>query len=155
MPETNGKLLVVDDDPIMRISICVYLTELGYQVRTAEHGLAGLAEIQTDAPAILLSDLEMPVMSGFELLSEVRRRYPAIQTIAMSATVCADAIPANVVADAFFQKGSLLPCLLQVIESLPRPIRRSPRSKGAMPIRRADDGNGGRNFVARSSPGRR
>lgn len=126
MPETKHKLLVVDDDPAIRIPISEYLTELGYQVRTAEHGLAGLAEIQKDAPGILLSDLNMPQMSGFELLSVVRRRFPAIQTIAMSATVFAERIPAEVVADAFFQKGDHLPRLLHVIKTL-RTSRRKPQ----------------------------
>jgi CheY-like chemotaxis protein len=128
VPETESTLLVVDDDPAIRIPIYEYLTELGYRVRTAEHGLAGLMEIQREAPAILLSDLNMPHMSGFELLSVVRHRFPSIQTIAMSATVYAEDVPTGVVADAFFQKGSQLPSLLKVIEDLPSRKRESSRS---------------------------
>ena len=118
MMEAKGKLLIVDDDPAIRIPISAYLTEVGYQVRMAEHGLAGLAEIEKEAPGILLSDLNMPQMSGFELLSVVRRCFPAIRTIAMSATISTQSIPEGVIADAFFQKGDRLPGLLEVIESL-------------------------------------
>ena len=47
-------------------------------------GLSALIEIREEVPDILLSDLNMPAMSGFELLSVVRRRFPAIYVIAMS-----------------------------------------------------------------------
>ena len=50
----------------------------------AEDGFSALAEIRKEVPDILLSDLNMPRMSGFELLSVVRRRFPSIRTIAMS-----------------------------------------------------------------------
>jgi DNA-binding response OmpR family regulator len=131
MPETRDTLLVVDDDPAIRIPIYEYLTEIGYRVRTAEHGLAGLIEIQRDPPEILLSDLNMPHMSGFELLSVVRHRFPSVQTIAMSATVFADGVPNGVVADAFFQKGGQLPSLLKVIKNLPPRRRKRARSTRA------------------------
>src|ERR1035437_548151 len=62
------KLFVVDDAPAIRASISSLLTEIGYIVRTANDGFAALAEIRIDIPDILLSDLNMPGMSGFELL---------------------------------------------------------------------------------------
>jgi len=43
-----------------------------------------MSAIRMNIPNILLSDLNMPGMSGFELLSVVRQRYPSIQVIAMS-----------------------------------------------------------------------
>jgi CheY-like chemotaxis protein len=70
------RLLVVDDAPAIRASISTQLTEFGFVVRTADDGFTALAEIRTEIPNILLSDLNMPGMSGFDLLSVVRRRIP-------------------------------------------------------------------------------
>jgi hypothetical protein len=57
----------------------------------------------------------MPGMSGFELLSVVRRRFPAIQVIAMSGKCSGDGVPPAVAADAFYEKGTNLGSLLQII----------------------------------------
>jgi DNA-binding NarL/FixJ family response regulator len=75
-------------------------------------------EMRHEAPDILLSDLNMPGMSGFELLSVVRRRYPAVLVIAMSGAFSGDQVPCGVTADAFFPKGSGVAILMRKIESL-------------------------------------
>ena len=82
MPPEKAKLLIVDDDPQMRTLLSVILAESGYRVRSAEDGFSALAEIRKEIPDIILSDLNMPGMSGFELLSVVRRRFPAIRVVA-------------------------------------------------------------------------
>ena len=63
------KLLIVDDEASIRKSMSDVLAEMGFRVRSAEDGLSALRELQEDIPDILLSDLNMPGMSGFELLS--------------------------------------------------------------------------------------
>jgi CheY-like chemotaxis protein len=85
MPNTKAKVLLVDDAPSIRLSMSLVLTEIGYQVSCAEDGLSALLELRNEIPDILITDLNMPGMSGFELLAVVRRRFPAIHTIAMSA----------------------------------------------------------------------
>ena len=60
------------------------LAQIGYLVRSAGDGFSALVELQKELPNILVSDLNMPGMNGFELLSVVRRRFPSVQTIAMS-----------------------------------------------------------------------
>jgi len=77
----------------------------GYAVRTASDGFAALASMREQVPDILISDLNMPRMSGFELLSIVRRRFPSIAVIAMSGTYLGFAIPRGIAADAFYAKG--------------------------------------------------
>jgi len=62
----------------------------------------------------------MPGMSGFELLSEVRRQFPAIQTIAMSSAFSGDVVPPGVAADAFYHKGSGVRSLLEIMQTVPR-----------------------------------
>ena len=57
-------------------------------------------------PAVVLSDLNMPEMSGFELFSEVRQQFPNISLVAMSGNYeTGEEIPGGVIADAFYPKG--------------------------------------------------
>jgi len=112
------ELLVVDDAPAIRSSISALLTDIGYIVRTAADGFEALAAIRMDIPNILLSDLNMPGMSGFELFSVVRRRYPSIQVIAMSGSFSGEEVPSGVIADAFYQKGCSIRSLIKIIDEL-------------------------------------
>jgi len=96
------KLLIVDDDPSIRDLLSETLTEIGFSVRSAEDGPSALAEIRKDIPDILLSDLNMPGMPGFELLSVVHSHSPSIPLIAMSGAFSGDEVPSGVAADAFY-----------------------------------------------------
>jgi CheY-like chemotaxis protein len=71
-----------------------------------------------ELPDILLSDLNMPGISGVELLSAVREWFPAIRVIAMSGDFSGVGMPPRVCADAFYEKGSRLAYLLQVVETM-------------------------------------
>jgi CheY-like chemotaxis protein len=131
MPETQTRLLIVDDEPSVRASMSQVLSAIGYQVRSAEDGFSALAEIRKEVPDILLSDLVMAGMSGHELLSVVRRRFPSIQVIAMSGAFSGDEAPSGVAADAFYQKGSSVGSLLKLLAGLPKVKRRVPRRPSA------------------------
>src|SRR5260370_5309630 len=74
-------IVVAEDNAVLLGTLSEILKRCGYSVRTASDGSHALAEIRYRAPDILLSDLNMPGMSGFELLSIVRRRYPTIRVI--------------------------------------------------------------------------
>jgi DNA-binding NarL/FixJ family response regulator len=91
------------------------LTQAGYNVRSVDGGYAALLEINRETPDLLLSDLHMPGLSGFELLSEVRRRFPDIQVIAMSGAPFGDGVPPGVFADAFYAKGGGVASLMQMV----------------------------------------
>jgi CheY-like chemotaxis protein len=119
----QARLLIVDDEPVIRSSMSQVLTEIGFAVRSAEDGLTALVEIRNEVPDLILSDLEMPGMSGFEFLSVVRRRLPSIRVIAMSGAFSGDEVPSGVAADAFFPKGSGVRCLLKIIDGLAWPER--------------------------------
>jgi CheY-like chemotaxis protein len=118
--DCSASLLIVDDEPAIRTLISQMLIGIGYQVRSAEDGVSALAEIRNQMPDIILSDLNMPGMSGFELISVVHSSYPSIQVIAMSGAFSGQEAPSGVAADAFYQKGCGTGSLLKIIRSLPR-----------------------------------
>ncbi len=76
MPNAKVKLLIVDDDVSLLMLLSQIFTKSGYSVQPAEDGFSALAVIRNEIPDIILSDLNMPGMSGFEFLSVVRRRFP-------------------------------------------------------------------------------
>lgn len=123
MPYPTKRLLIVDDKECIRKTMSRVAAGMGFQIRSAHDGLSALREIRLENPDILLSDLNMPGMSGFELLSVVRRRFPAILVIAMSGTFCGSKVPSCVSADAFYQKGSSTNNLIQILRTPPK-IRR-------------------------------
>src|SRR3984957_3529079 len=122
-PNMKVKLLIVDDEWSIRMSFSQIFTEFGHSVRSAKDGFSALSEIRQETPDIILSDLNMPGMSGFELLSVVRRRFPSIRLIAMSGMFSGDGVPPGVAADAFYEKGTNLGSLLQIIEAMARSER--------------------------------
>lgn len=112
-------LLVVEDEPIIRELFSTLLIAAGYSVSQAHDGFAALEEVRRQRPALILSDLNMPRMTGFELLSVVRRRFPGIHVIAMSGAFDGDEIPKGVAADAYYQKsGRKINTLVEVIEGI-------------------------------------
>ena len=155
MPCTKERLLIVDDEPSIRESLSSALTEIGYPVRTAEDGFSALLEIRKQIPDMILSDLNMPGMSGFELLSVVRRRFPAIPVIAMSGAFSGDEVPSGVAADAFYQKGSGVRSLLKIMESLTPPKRmpaRRPHPSAPLWIQQDENDADGMPYVSIACP---
>jgi CheY-like chemotaxis protein/DNA-directed RNA polymerase subunit RPC12/RpoP len=139
----KARLLIVDDRKLIRTSISHLLAEVGYSVRSAEDGFSALRELREEIPDIVISDLNMPGMCGFEFLRVVRRRFPAIQVIAMSGAFFGNEVPFGVAADAFYQKGSSMGTLLRIIESLRLMERRDPLPvRVAAPLLIQRSGNG-------------
>lgn len=68
------RILVVDDDPGIRSSIASHLRDAGYLVVTAEHGRIALELFDQERPDLVLTDLAMPEVDGFEVVSTIRRR---------------------------------------------------------------------------------
>jgi DNA-binding response OmpR family regulator len=111
---------VVDDEPSIRESLALLLGSAGYDVSTAQDGFAALLQLKRTLPDLIVSDLSMPQMSGYELLSIIRRRFPQIVTVAMSGDYQDDVLPPGVIADAFFAKGQSPRNLLATIATLIR-----------------------------------
>jgi CheY-like chemotaxis protein len=117
MTLTKANILIAEDDPAVLESLETVFSTLGYAVRTVTDGLQAVAALREAVPDILLSDLNMPRMSGYELLSIVNRRFPTVKAVAMSGGFPGEAIPSGLDADAFFEKGGGIPSLLRALES--------------------------------------
>jgi CheY-like chemotaxis protein len=66
-------VLVVEDDPPMRELLCRMLTDKEWTVTQAENGLAALESITHCRPSLIVLDLKMPVMDGFEMIAELNK----------------------------------------------------------------------------------
>ena len=152
MSDPKGSILVVDDDESIRNSLSQIFVYLRYRTRSAEDGIAALVEMRREIPDILISDLNMPNMSGFELLSVVRRRFPAVRVIAMSGVFSEDAIPCGVTADAFYQKGGGMDELLKTVEKRPWPAREPASAPDPIWIQRNGHDSSGGEFVTIACP---
>ncbi len=106
MANTRIRLLVVDDEPSLREVVSVTLVAHGYDVVAAKDGLDALEQLAESLPDVIISDLKMPRMSGFELLAVVRRRFPHVPVIATSGEFLGGKLPAEVLADAYLEKGN-------------------------------------------------
>jgi CheY-like chemotaxis protein len=113
------KILLVDDEPSIRFLLTTVLEQAGYRVEAAEDGYAALRKIQQALPDLVITDLRMPNMNGFELLSVLRTRFPKLPTIAISGEFLTVDAQQGPLADAFFQKGNYaLPDFLAKISQL-------------------------------------
>ncbi len=76
----NHRILVVDDETGIRTAAEALLATQGYEIITAVDGFDGLVQLRRSPPDLIISDLSMPNMSGFEFLSVVRKRFPQIRS---------------------------------------------------------------------------
>ena len=81
----KAKVLVVDDEAIVRESLRDWLGEVGHQVLTAENGTQALEVIQKEKPAVLITDLVMPGIDGIELMKRAKEISPGIEAIIITA----------------------------------------------------------------------
>jgi DNA-binding response OmpR family regulator len=76
MGEGRGPVLVVDDEPDIIDFLTTVLRDEGYATETARDGVEALAMVESVRPALMILDLMMPRMTGFEVLDEMRARGP-------------------------------------------------------------------------------
>jgi len=79
-PSASRRVLAVDDDPIFRELIKLHLSNAGYDVVVAEDAVAAAKEMLDHKPALLLVDVDMPYMDGFEFVAAVKDD-PSFQSI--------------------------------------------------------------------------
>jgi CheY-like chemotaxis protein len=86
-------ILITDDDAEMRDEISAILKDEGYEVRTAGDGRAALNLIKKHKFDLLLLDIKMPVMTGFEVLKELNVKKISIKTIVLTGSILASSLP--------------------------------------------------------------
>jgi DNA-binding NtrC family response regulator len=79
------RILVVDDDDNLRWVLKTQLQDIGYLVSEAADGEQALAAIAKEPPALVLTDLKMPGLSGLELLARIRSEYPEVPAVIITA----------------------------------------------------------------------
>ena len=79
-----ARILLIDDDDFVRGTLSLALRHFGHTVTEAANGKEGLARLENDGFDLLITDIVMPEMEGLEVLRELRRRHPALKTIAIS-----------------------------------------------------------------------
>ncbi len=116
MNDVRCQVLVVDDDPAIRAALGEILVEEGYIVVTTADGREAIALARTRRPQVILLDLMMPMMTGWELVEHLRRD-PELRSIPVCIlSAYADRAPAGVAA--VLRKPLELEWLLQVIAGL-------------------------------------
>jgi two-component system response regulator HydG len=95
------RVLVVDDEPALRKSLSRILTSRGCEVLTADDGQAAVETLEQIQPDVILSDLLMPRMTGLQLLEHVKKHWPEIEVVLMTAYADVDTAVAAVKGGAY------------------------------------------------------
>jgi len=117
----DGLILVVEDDADTRMMLSVLLSRRGYRVWEAENGRSALEKLEIEKPRLVLTDLQMSVMNGIELVENIRaterlQDLPVIVMTAYTSQLCEKAMELG--ANDFIQKPIQLEVLLKKIEHL-------------------------------------
>jgi len=83
MPEKPTKVLIVDDDPFILDMYVLKFKERGFEVVTATDGKLGLVKINEEKPDVVLLDVVMPTMDGFDVLQELKKQEKTAMKIIM------------------------------------------------------------------------
>ncbi|HID31594.1 MAG TPA: response regulator [Desulfobacterales bacterium] len=83
-------VLIIDDAECIRDSCCQVLTKAGYQVETAIDGETGLSRAREVGPDVILVDLDMPGVSGLEVMDRLNEISPAIVKIVVTGNTSID-----------------------------------------------------------------
>jgi CheY-like chemotaxis protein len=134
------RILLVDDEPIVTEGLRIVLESVGFVCQTATNGLEALLHLSTSEAHIVVSDLRMPLMSGYELVSVLRSCYPQIGIVVIS-TECGEL---DLPIDAYLQKGKYTPeKLIATIRTLDVNLRRKqPLSARVYPEQKACEDRG-------------
>jgi signal transduction histidine kinase len=84
--ESNRLIMLVDDDEITLSVMADILKDNGWRVFKAENGRVALEHIEEKNPALILLDLNMPIMDGFTLLPILREKYPNVPVIVLTSS---------------------------------------------------------------------
>ncbi|PDW02324.1 HD domain-containing phosphohydrolase [Candidatus Viridilinea mediisalina] len=84
VPHTHARLLIVEDDPNIRF-FCQRLLGSQYHVNIAENGVLALEFLAEQTFDLVITDIQMPMMSGIQLLKQIREHHAEVDTLVMTA----------------------------------------------------------------------
>jgi DNA-binding response OmpR family regulator len=113
---TENVILLVDDDPAFLESLSQYLITEGYEVEVAVNGAEALTSVERRLPTLIILDIQMPVIDGFQFARLLRERGLAIPLIAMSAAGRVREYAERIQADSYVSKPVMFRRLLASIE---------------------------------------
>src|ERR1700730_18956768 len=116
--DVGASILVVDDDPGIVGLLELALGDEGYQVQAAGNGRDALDKVTQSQPDLILLDMNMPVMDGWEFCANMRSRGNLIPIVVMTATRDASARTHDLGAQGFLGKPFDIDQLLQMIDEL-------------------------------------
>lgn len=114
-------MLVVDDEPQVRATIREALEYEGYEVGEAANGAEALEAITLSPPDVIVLDLWMPVMDGWEFRRAQLATAPRIRVVVMSALSASDQRVAELNADALVEKPFGLDTLFSAVAGMAGP----------------------------------
>lgn len=95
MHNPSAKLLIIDDDEVVRASLAAYLEDSGFSVLQASNGLQGLEVFELQRPDLVICDLRMPQVDGLELIRRINELDTEVPVVVVSgAGVMSDAVEA-------------------------------------------------------------
>ncbi len=102
MLETKSRILIVDDYPALVTLMRHKLVQRGFDVITAQNGEEALKMVQSDYPDIVISDVEMPVMNGYELCEKIKGdpKFTTIPVILVTSLVTTESLMKGIAAGA-------------------------------------------------------
>jgi len=80
----KSKILVVDDEDALRTVLSGELVSEGYDVRTAADGDDAISNLEKESFDLVLLDIKMPRMNGFEVLKFVKEKYPRTRVVMLT-----------------------------------------------------------------------
>jgi CheY-like chemotaxis protein len=130
MHEVSGNsVLMVDDNPFDRRLVSMQLARARFEVQEAEDGIDALAKLRHKLPRVVISDIQMPRMSGVEFISVMRRRFPFIPIIVLSGSRPFE-LPAEAKPDRWFDKNA--PHLTELVQAVHELAKKTP-GRGYLP----------------------
>jgi len=129
-PRSGSHILVVDDEPVIRELLSDVLTGEGYKVETADCGESAMHSFQEYPFKVVVLDIRMPGMSGFEVLRKLKQANPAVLVVMITGfsteEKAGEAMKQG--AQAVFHKPLNFPAFLPFLHSLESQVQYNPSS---------------------------
>ncbi len=114
-----ARVLVADDDDDIRDFVCFALEQAGHEVRGAENGQAALAILEHYAPDVILLDMRMPIMDGWEFVRAYRSQPgPHVPVIVLTAARDAKAWASEAGVEGYLAKPFELADLMKAVDGI-------------------------------------